>query len=101
MSDNDQVAYVALQPINHLGVRAYNPGDRVHANNVKAHGYEVGVQVAKVGTKAADAVTAPRQATGDEQGLAQAREAATAGTVPAQPGADQPAGEPKTRSKSS
>lgn len=39
--------YVALQPIDHLGVRAYNPGDRVPADNVTTHGYEVGVQVAE------------------------------------------------------
>jgi hypothetical protein len=31
--------YVALAVIDHNGVRAYNPGDQVHADNVKEYGY--------------------------------------------------------------
>jgi hypothetical protein len=39
--------YVALQTIEHGGVAAYRAGDLVPADNVKANGYEVGVQVKK------------------------------------------------------
>ncbi|MGI5171875.1 hypothetical protein ACQEU3_46790 [Spirillospora sp. CA-253888] len=45
--------YVALTEIWHGGVRAYNPGDPVPAENVQEHGYKVGEQVAKAGTKTA------------------------------------------------
>lgn len=38
--------YVALQPIDAGGARAYNPGDPVHEDNVAANGYVVGEQVA-------------------------------------------------------
>lgn len=38
--------YVALQPIDHGGVRAYNAGDPVHPDNVQANGYVLGEQVA-------------------------------------------------------
>lgn len=38
--------YVALVPIHVGGLLAYNPGDRVHGDNVAANGYAVGVQVA-------------------------------------------------------
>lgn len=40
--------YEALIPINVGGVRAYNPGDKVPAENVAVHGYEVGVEVRAV-----------------------------------------------------
>jgi len=45
--------YVAIHAIDHEGVRAYNPGDSVHADNVKAYGYDKDGLVAKIGTKAA------------------------------------------------
>lgn len=48
--------YVATQVILHEGARAYNPGDPVPVSNVKAYGYDKDNLVAKVGTKAADAV---------------------------------------------
>lgn len=32
--------YVATAPIDHDGVRAYNVGDPVPADNVKTHGYD-------------------------------------------------------------
>lgn len=64
MSDNE---YVALQPINHLGVRAYNVGDRVPADNVKAHEYEIGVQVAEVGSTEAGTATSPPADEGDKE----------------------------------
>ena len=57
MSDNTE--YVALQPIDHNGVRAYNPGDRVPASNVKRHGYQNGVQVAEEGSPEARALRSP------------------------------------------
>lgn len=38
--------YVALTPIDAGAVRAYNPGDPVHEDNVAAQGYVVGEQVA-------------------------------------------------------
>jgi hypothetical protein len=37
--------YVALVPISHGGLLAYNPGDRVHGDNVQANGYKIGEQV--------------------------------------------------------
>jgi hypothetical protein len=40
--------YRALQPIAVDGVRAYNVGDPVPAENVEAHGYVVGEQVEQV-----------------------------------------------------
>lgn len=46
-------AYVALQPIDHDGVRAYNTGDPVPVSNVELHGYLEAGKVAKVGTKKA------------------------------------------------
>lgn len=77
--------YVALGPIDHNGVRAYNAGDRVPAANVERHRYKVGEQVARADSKEAQALTSPQ--VGQEQAaqLAQAQEAATAGTVPATP----------------
>lgn len=39
----------ALLPIFHDGARAYNPGDPVPSSNVELHGYEVGIQVERVG----------------------------------------------------
>jgi hypothetical protein len=42
--------YVALQSIQHAGVYAYHPGDSVSGDNVERHGYEVGAQVAQVGS---------------------------------------------------
>lgn len=55
--------FVALIPIDHGNARAYNPGDPVPADNVRLHKYEVGVQVAKAGTKAAEqAAEAPEDA---------------------------------------
>lgn len=38
--------YVALQPIDHGGARAYSAGDPVPEGNVEANGYVVGEQVA-------------------------------------------------------
>ena len=38
--------YVALQPIDHGGARAYSAGDPVHEDNVERQGYVVGEQVA-------------------------------------------------------
>lgn len=49
-----ETQYVALTVIDYGNARAYNPGDPVPAANVEAHGYVVGEQVAKVGTKAAE-----------------------------------------------
>lgn len=51
---SETYAFVALQEIWHGGVRAYNPGDFVPADNVQANNYEVGVQVAKRGSEAAE-----------------------------------------------
>jgi hypothetical protein len=48
--------YVALQPIDAGNVRAYNPGDPVHADNVEAQGYVVGEQVADAESEQAVAV---------------------------------------------
>lgn len=92
MSDNDNVEYVALQPINYYGVRAYNPGDRVPAANVKRHGYKVGDEVARADSKEAQALTSPQLVeggAGQEQAgqMVQAQEEATAGTVPVAPDA--------------
>ncbi len=50
--------FKALLPIFHDGARAYNPGDPVPTSNVELHGYEVGVQVERVGdTPAAEPTT--------------------------------------------
>ena len=49
--------YVALQEIFEGGVRAYNVGDPVPAENVKARQYKVGEQVARRDTKAAAKAT--------------------------------------------
>jgi len=48
--------FVALEPIDHGGARAYNPGDPVPASNVEAHGYLDAGVVARRSTKAAQAV---------------------------------------------
>lgn len=48
--------YVAVTPIDHDGVRAYNPGHPVPVSNVQQYGYDKDGLVAKVGTKAAAAV---------------------------------------------
>lgn len=48
--------YVAITPIDHEGVRAYNPGHPVPVSNVKQYGYDKDGLVAKVDTKAAAAV---------------------------------------------
>lgn len=45
--------YVALQPIDHGGTRAYSAGDPVHEDNVAANGYVVGEQVADVDSEQA------------------------------------------------
>jgi hypothetical protein len=37
--------FVAIAPIKHDGVLAYQPGDPVHRDNVEANGYDVGGQV--------------------------------------------------------
>jgi hypothetical protein len=51
--------YIALLPILAGDALAYNPGDPVHADNVAAQGYEVGVQVAeRESTQAAKALRA-------------------------------------------
>lgn len=47
--------YIALQPIDHGSVRAYNPGDPVPAANVDGNGYVVGEQVAEIGSGEAQA----------------------------------------------
>lgn len=47
--------YVALQPIDHGGVRAYNAGDPVHPDNVQANGYVLGEQVADADSDQAQA----------------------------------------------
>lgn len=54
--------YVALEPIDYQGVRAYNPGDLVHVDNVNAHGYLEDKLVAKRETKAAKAAQTPTPA---------------------------------------
>lgn len=77
--------YVALRPIDHNGVRAYNAGDRVPAANVERHRYKVGEQVARADSKEAQALTSPQADQEQAAQLAQAQEAATAGTVPATP----------------
>ena len=84
MSDNGK-DYIALQPIDHLGVRAYNPGDRVPADNVQRHGYEKGVQVAEEGSKDALAITSPAASGEQDEALARTQKAATDGTPPASP----------------
>jgi hypothetical protein len=63
MPDTDAYEFVALQQIDHNGVRAYNPGDLVPAANVEAHGY-TSEQVAKRSSKAAKQVTQPQTAPG-------------------------------------
>lgn len=90
MTDNSNAEYVALQPIDHNGVRAYNPGDRVPVDNVKTHGYEVGVQVALAGTTDATAITPPadpgQDASENADGeRAKTHPAATEGTPPPAP----------------
>lgn len=45
MADTDVYEYVAISTIMHGGVVAYQPGDPVPGDNVKAHGYEVGEAV--------------------------------------------------------
>lgn len=45
MADTDVYEYVAVATIMHGGVVAYQPGDPVPGDNVKAHGYEVGTAV--------------------------------------------------------
>jgi hypothetical protein len=45
MSDTDVYEYVAIVTIMHSGVVAYQPGDPVPGDNVKANGYEVGSAV--------------------------------------------------------
>ncbi len=45
MPDTDVYTYVAIATITHGGVVAYQPGDPVPADNVKANGYEVGTSV--------------------------------------------------------
>lgn len=47
--------FVALMPIDAGNVRAYNPGDPVHPDNVETNGYVVGEQVAEAGTEQANA----------------------------------------------
>lgn len=42
--------FVALQPIDAGNVRAYNPGDPVHPDNVDLNGYVIGEQVAEAGS---------------------------------------------------
>ncbi|GAC1610339.1 MAG: hypothetical protein NVS3B26_16560 [Mycobacteriales bacterium] len=49
--------FVAVQAITHDGALAYLPGHAVPASNVAAYGYEADGLVAKVGTKAAAAVS--------------------------------------------
>lgn len=44
--------YTALRPIEHGNARAFNPGDGVPADHVERLGLEVGVDVAKAGSKA-------------------------------------------------
>lgn len=48
--------FVALEPIDHNGARAYNTGDPVPASNVELHGYLEAGQVARRSTKAAQAI---------------------------------------------
>ncbi|MDL4812815.1 hypothetical protein [Actinomadura opuntiae] len=48
--------FVALVPIFYRGSRAYNPGDRVPAVNVRRHEYRVGEQVAEYDSPEARAV---------------------------------------------
>ena len=45
--------WVALEPIDHGGARAYNVGDPVPAGNVSRWGYDKTGRVAKAGTKEA------------------------------------------------
>ena len=56
--------WVALQPIEHNGVRAYQTGDPVPVSNVAIYGYDKDGLVAKTSTKAAQAVTNPDTAKG-------------------------------------
>lgn len=49
--------YVAVETIYYDGARAFNVGDPVPASSVDGDGWVDKAQVAKVGTKAADAVT--------------------------------------------
>jgi hypothetical protein len=51
--------FVAIAPIDHDGVRAYNPGHAVPKSNVEAYGYDKAGLVAKTTTKAAEKVTSP------------------------------------------
>lgn len=45
--------YVAIEPIDHDGARAYNVGDPVPVSNVQQHKYDEAGLVAKRTTKAA------------------------------------------------
>lgn len=54
--------YVAIEPIDHDGARAYNVGDPVPASNVEAHKYDEQGLVAKRTTKAAKQVTGTTEA---------------------------------------
>lgn len=49
--------FVATKTIRHGWATAYQPGDPVPEENVKAHGYDKQGLVAKAGTKAADEAT--------------------------------------------
>jgi hypothetical protein len=51
--------YVAIAPIDHDGVRAYNVGHAVPKSNVEKYGYLDDKLVAKTTTKAAEKVTSP------------------------------------------
>lgn len=53
--------YLATEPIYLNGARAFNPGDVVPDSHVERHGLHD--QVAREGTKAADAATSPTSAT--------------------------------------
>jgi len=64
--------YIALQPINIDGVRAFNTGDPVPDSHVKDHGFSDDM-VAKAGTKKA------KQAMGLEEEPATGTASATAG----------------------
>jgi hypothetical protein len=45
--------WVAVAPIDHNGVRAYNPGDPVPSSNVERHGYDKAGSVKKIASKEA------------------------------------------------
>lgn len=91
MAETNGWDYVATQPIHVDGVRAFNPGDPVHADYVKDHELATSgadAVVTKIGSKAHETLHAElvasqnpglRQAAGEEVSAGQVESAAASG----------------------